>query len=236
MANVAGSCKKHEDHIQATQIFQGGKGQTLPFVLKRSQLSELLDEPQIPNESEDESAEEGDFTPSCWDQSLQPKRSSLKSPEKETSEAVRNSKAAHKSFLNNKTFYILQQKKARRVAFKTQRYHSVYEYPCEVVQLSPSYSEPQLWSNYMDDCSGNIDYFTYAHQLSDVASNFPQQIDGFSVSSSSRPFHSTANTAQLHNTWPNDATEFSWSQIQVTSENISQLKSFLIIFNHFYRT
>lgn len=45
--------------------------------------STFLDEPQITNESEDESAEEGDFTPSCWDQSLQPKRSSLKSPEKE---------------------------------------------------------------------------------------------------------------------------------------------------------
>lgn len=48
----------------------------------------FLDEPQITNESEDESAEEGDFVPSCWDQSLQPKRSSLKSPEKEKSEEV----------------------------------------------------------------------------------------------------------------------------------------------------
>lgn len=90
----------------------------------------------------------------------------------------------------------------------------MYEYPCEVVQLSPALSEPQLWSNYMDDCSGSIDYFTYAHQLSDVASNFPTEIDGFSVSSSSRPFHSS-NVAQMHNTWPHDATEFSWSQIQV---------------------
>lgn len=42
-----------------------------------------LDEPQMTAESEDESAEEGEFVPSCWDQSLQPKRSSLKSPEKE---------------------------------------------------------------------------------------------------------------------------------------------------------
>lgn len=53
----------------------------------------LPDEPQITNESEDESAEEGEFTPSCWDMSLQPKRSSLKSPEKEKIvEEVRNDK------------------------------------------------------------------------------------------------------------------------------------------------
>lgn len=40
------------------------------------------------NESEDESAEEGEFVPSSWDHSLQPKRSSLKSPEKEKPEEV----------------------------------------------------------------------------------------------------------------------------------------------------
>jgi hypothetical protein len=53
--------------------------------MKFSPINVLLssDEPQINNESEDESAEEGEFIPSCWDQSLQPKRSSLKSPEKE---------------------------------------------------------------------------------------------------------------------------------------------------------
>lgn len=107
MAIVAGSWKMHDDHIPATPIFHGGKGQTLPFVLKRSQLSELLDEPQIPNESEDESAEEGDFTPSCWDQSLQPKRSSLKSPEKETSEAVSSSKTVPNLSEHNKAFYFL---------------------------------------------------------------------------------------------------------------------------------
>lgn len=37
---------------------------------------------------EDESAEEGEFVPSSWDHSLQPKRSSLKSPEKEAVENV----------------------------------------------------------------------------------------------------------------------------------------------------
>ncbi|CRK99024.1 CLUMA_CG012169, isoform A [Clunio marinus] len=156
------------------------------------------DEPQFSNESEDESCEEGEFIPSSWNQSLQPKRSSLKSPEKEK--------------------VLEEPKKSRRVAFKIQRYHSVYEYPCEVVQLSPAYSEPQLWSNYMDDCSGNIDFFTYAHQLSDVASNFPQQIDGFTITSSSRPFHNS-NQVHLHNTWPNDSTDFSWSQIQDVTDN-----------------
>lgn len=47
------------------------------------------------NESEDESAEEGEFVPSFWDHSLQPKRSSLKSPEKEVIEDVRSSSAKH---------------------------------------------------------------------------------------------------------------------------------------------
>jgi hypothetical protein len=165
------------------------------------------DEPQITNESEDESAEEGEFIPSCWDQSLQPKRSSLKSPEKEKApEEVRNIEALPSSF----NIHLDLQKKPRRVAFKIQRYHSVYEYPCEVVQISPAFSEPQLWSNYMDDFSGNIDYFTYANQLPDDSAS-----DGFQISSSSRPFHSTA-AAQSHNTWPNDATDFSWSQIQVS--------------------
>jgi hypothetical protein len=43
----------------------------------------VSDEPPVVQESEDESAEEGEFVPSSWDMSLQPKRSSLKSPEKE---------------------------------------------------------------------------------------------------------------------------------------------------------
>lgn len=92
------------------------------------------------------------------------------------------------------------------MAFKVQRYHSVYEYPSEIVQLSPAYSEPQLWSNY--DYSGNIDFFTYTNPLGE---NF----DGFSVSSSSRPFHSNTHNNQVHNTWPNETTDFSWSQYQV---------------------
>lgn len=34
-------------------------------------------------ESGEEDEEESEFIPSCWDQSLQPSKSSLKSPEKE---------------------------------------------------------------------------------------------------------------------------------------------------------
>ncbi|CAO1408042.1 unnamed protein product [Diamesa tonsa] len=147
-----------------------------------------IEEHQMVNESDDD-VSEGEFVPSSWDQSLQPTRSSLKSPDKST------------------------EQKKRNVAFKVQRYHSVYEYPCEVVQLSPAYSEPQLWSNYLDDCSGSIDYFTYAHQLSELNGDFAQQMEGFAVTSSTRPFH-TSNLSPQCNTWPNEANDFSWSQIQ----------------------
>lgn len=55
-------------------------------------------------------------------------------------------------------------------------------------------------------------------------------LDGFTVSSSSRPFHSTGNggsqfNAQNH-TWPTSDSDFSWSQVQVskylTNRNRSQ--------------
>lgn len=146
----------------------------------------------------------------------------LEKPWKRKSSRSKNHKNWQKYF-KIKSLKSLKQKKARHVAFKIQRYHSVYEYPCEVVQLSPAYSEPQLWSNYMNDSSGNIDYFTYTHQLSDIASNFQQPIDGFNISSSSRPFHS-ASVAPSHNTWPNDSADFSWSQIQVKQLNIFKKK------------
>lgn len=158
---------------------------------------------------DDESAEESEFVPSCWDQSLQPSKSSLKSPEKESSGEVRSEffqkKIVIKNFMPQHQHQQIKQR--RRVAFKIQRYHSVYEYPSEVVQLSPAYSEPQLWSNY--DYSGNIDFFTYTNPLAELADT----LGGFSISSSSRPF---ANTHNIHNTWPNETTDFSWSQYQVS--------------------
>lgn len=105
-------------------------------------------------------------------------------------------------------------KAKRRVVFKIQRYHSVYEYPSEVIQLSPSYSEPQLWSNYLDERSASVDYFTYSNQLHDISNTIDGIDGGFNISSTSRPFH--GNNLLLHNTWPNENDHnFSWSQFQV---------------------
>ncbi|KAG5681932.1 hypothetical protein PVAND_011334 [Polypedilum vanderplanki] len=146
---------------------------------------------------EESAEEEESWKPSCWDQSLQPMRSSLKSPEKESSPEQQE-----QSIKNRK-----------RVAFKIQRYHSVYEYPSEVVQLSPAYSEPHLWSNYLDD---GIDYLAYANDM-------PTTLDGFNISSSSRPFHSNNSaSALLHNTWPTESSDFSWSQVFQDSNELDE--------------
>lgn len=101
----------------------------------------------------------------------------------------------------------LQNKKRRSVAFKKQRYHSVYEYPREIVPLSPAYSEPQMWER---DINNLIDTPDELNSGSDT-------IDGFTVSSSSRPFHGSQFHAQC-NTWPTDS-DFSWSQVQVNSSS-----------------
>lgn len=79
--------KKEKNQIPATPIFHGGKFTRFASLGFLTSIF-FADEPQMTNESEDESAEEGEFVPSSWDQSLQPKRSSLKSPEKEKSEEV----------------------------------------------------------------------------------------------------------------------------------------------------
>lgn len=79
---------RQNEAIPATPIFHGGEN-TLDCSIGFEFHGFLLaDEPQLVPESEDESAEEGEFVPSCWDQSLQPKRSSLKSPERVKSEEV----------------------------------------------------------------------------------------------------------------------------------------------------
>lgn len=83
----------------------------------------------------------------------------------------------------------------------------MYEYPKEVVSLSPSYSEPQLWARDLNDL------FEKSSEPIDVKVT---ETDGFSVSSSTRPFHGSQFNAQCH-TWPTDS-NFSWSQIQVSSE------------------
>lgn len=104
-------------------------------------------------------------------------------------------------------------KKRRSVAFKKQHYHSVYEYPKEVT-LSPAYSAPHMsWSR---DFSGQMRMFENGHSAAaDMAG-----LDGFTVSSSSRPFHTTGScgsqfNAQQTHTWPSTESDFSWSQVQV---------------------
>ncbi|KAL7033348.1 hypothetical protein ACKWTF_007551 [Chironomus riparius] len=186
--------KKHQnDNDLAKTEYHEWNIETMP--LRNSPTLEHV------GESEDDTSgeEESEFIPSCWDQSLQPSKSSLKSPEKEKEEACIDQEQDQATL-----------KAKRRVVFKIQRYHNVYEYPSEVIQLSPAYSEPQLWSNYLHDGSFSVDYFTYSNQLYDISNTID---DGFNISSTSRPFH--GNSLLLHNTWPNENDHnFSWSQFQ----------------------
>lgn len=134
-------------------------------------------------------------------------------------------------------------KKRRSVAFKKQNYHSVYEYPKEVVSLSPAYSEPHMtWER---DFGGQLRLFDSNSSLATTAAGSAADLaglDGFTVSSSARPFHSGVGgvlcgngigsstggsqfNAQCH-TWPTTDADFSWSQIQVCFV----LYNFLILF------
>lgn len=94
------------------------------------------------------------------------------------------------------------------MVFKKQNYHSVYEYPKETAALSPAMSERTMWKN--------LSYLMLDESAVDEEnpSEF-NSLDGFSISSSTRPFHSSQFNvyAQCH-TWPNDS-DFSWSQVQV---------------------
>ena len=115
----------------------------------------------------------------------------------------------------------MQVKKRRSVVFKKQRYQSVYEYPREIIQLSPAYSEPQIWEN---DFNNMHSHNHHHHHLTPTSpsgyGNLEQNkhnynnIDGggFMISSTTRPFHGSQFHAQC-NTWPQD-TDFSWSQMQ----------------------
>lgn len=95
------------------------------------------------------------------------------------------------------------------MVFKKQNYHSVYEYPKETITLSPALSEPQMLRNF-----SSYLMFDGTNGDEENPSEF-NSLDGFSISSSARPFHSSQFNAyaQCH-TWPNDS-DFSWSQIQV---------------------
>lgn len=86
-----------------------------------------------------------------------------------------------------------------------------------MIELSPAYSEPQLWKH-------SFETFIEAQRREPPT---PQQPDddldmditassstGFSVSSSTRPFHCNQFNHAQCNTWPGDQNDFSWSQIE----------------------
>lgn len=111
-------------------------------------------------------------------------------------------------------------KNRRNVVFKKQNYHNVYEYPKENAVLSPPATENKIWTSYLANSSplstsvsdsylnnDSTDYYGKKHSIDFNA------LDGFTVSSSSRPFHLSQYSSDCH-TWPTDS-DFSWSQLQV---------------------
>ncbi|KAL5285859.1 hypothetical protein ACFFRR_007499 [Megaselia abdita] len=145
------------------------------------------------------SSSEGEFVPSSWNSLAMPSRSALKSPDKSSSE----------------------KKKRRNVVFKKQRYFSVYEYPKEHIDASPTHSEPKLDWNVASNKSNYFDIDRIGYQ--ELREEFN---DGFTVSSTARPFHGSQFNAMCH-TWPTDA-DFSWSQVEDDevhySNSISDIK------------
>lgn len=121
-------------------------------------------------------------------------------------------------------------KKRRSVAFKKQNYHSVYEYPKEAVSLSPAYSAPHMtWDRIFSP--GALAKTSAAGAAADLAG-----LDGFTVTSSARPFHGAGVScgsqfnAQCH-TWPTTDSDFSWSQVQVSvcPCNLANLKCLIVL-------
>lgn len=117
-------------------------------------------------------------------------------------------------------------KSRRSVVFKKQSYQSVYEYPKENASLSPTtttttMSEPQGWATYLANSSpfSSTMNGAYVNNAGDGSSDSQIEVfnalDGFAISSSSRPFHLSQFNTDCQ-TWPNDA-EFSWSQLQVSA-------------------
>lgn len=122
------------------------------------------------------------------------------------------------------------------MAFKVQKYHSVYEYPKETMELSPAISEPKLLSQ-------TLEKFIEAQQQEPPTPITPstgsfvknddlisQDIDGFMISSSARPFHTGYQFQAQCNTWPGDQGDFSWSQYQVIKQKLSNAYQNINIF------
>lgn len=111
-------------------------------------------------------------------------------------------------------------KSRRSVVFKNQNQHSVYEYPKENASLSPTMSEPQGWATYLANSSPFSSTMNGSYIDNTCEESKESQIevfnalDGFSISSSSRPFNLRQFGTECH-TWPTDS-EFSWSQLQVS--------------------
>lgn len=93
----------------------------------------------------------------------------------------------------------------------------MYEYPKENAALSPTMPDRQGWATYLANSSPFSSTMTDTLDHSDVVVESPavdfNALDGFNVSSSSRPFVLTKFSTERH-TWPTDS-DFSWSQTQV---------------------
>ncbi|XP_031622155.1 putative uncharacterized protein DDB_G0282133 isoform X2 [Contarinia nasturtii] len=162
-------------------------------VTTKIDTDDLLDESSI-------SENETEWVPSSWDNLAKPARSALKSPDKSSSRTGT--------------------KNRRSVVFKKQNYQSVYEYPKESASFSPTMSEPSGWATYLSSSSPFSSSMngTYENKSDDQTNDGKidfNALDGFAVSSSSRPFHLTST--ECH-TWPTDS-EFSWSQMQSDKEH-----------------
>ncbi|XP_077300478.1 uncharacterized protein LOC143921179 [Arctopsyche grandis] len=150
-----------------------------PFSMSRD-YDTIPEEISASDESADASAdeEEVDFIPSSWDYLAIPSKSALKSPDSSQSES------------------------RKKVAFKKQKYHCVYEYPREVVEC-------EIDSPHLAGCSSYTDWQTYCHNESDpqydkfiescpndldlscpVPSGVTVPDDDFYISSSTAPFES----------------------------------------------
>lgn len=93
----------------------------------------------------------------------------------------------------------------------------MYEYPKEVIELSPAYSEPQLWKQsfetFMEAQKREPPTPQQQDDDLDLALN-ENNTNGFTISSSTRPFHCNQFNHAQCNTWPGDQNDFSWSQIE----------------------
>lgn len=97
----------------------------------------------------------------------------------------------------------------------------MYEYPKEATELSPAISEPQLWIQTLDKFieaqqqeTASL-YKPSSKKLVKIDDLIKQDIDGFTISSSARPFQTCSQLHVQCSSWPGEQGDFSWSQYQV---------------------